>query len=225
MSRSSRRAVLAVPANNTTMEPELRALCPDLAPVAVARVALPAGPLTTAELPAYTERTFAAIAPFLAERPDVVIHGCTAASFLLGRPESERIVEALRTRSGATVVSTGSAMLDVLAAEGVRLAAVVTPYLDDVNEGLRNYLASAGIAVEGLNSFACETLEDLGRITEGEVIDLALATVTPTSQALFIACSQLPTLGVVRTLRERLGIPVWSSVSATAWQVNRSLTA
>ena len=37
----SHRAVVAVPANNTTMEGELNALVPEVAPYAVARVPLP----------------------------------------------------------------------------------------------------------------------------------------------------------------------------------------
>jgi maleate cis-trans isomerase len=31
----------------------------------------------------------------------------------------------------------------------------------------------------------------------------------------------LPTLNVVPELRARLGIPVWSSISATAWAASR----
>ena len=40
MTQNSCRAVISVPANNTTMEPELNALLPELAPFAVARVSL-----------------------------------------------------------------------------------------------------------------------------------------------------------------------------------------
>jgi maleate isomerase/arylmalonate decarboxylase len=51
---------------------------------------------------------------------------------------------------------------------------------------------------------------------------MALRTVTPHSKALFIGCSQLPTLGLVPELRQRLGIPVWSSITATAWAAARA---
>jgi maleate isomerase len=131
----------------------------------------------------------------------------------------------MRVKSGAVVVGTGAAMADVLKHEGVRETAVVTPYLAAVNEGLRAYLASAGIAVEVLNSFECQTTEELGRITEAEVMDLALRTVTPRSQALFIACSQLPTRGILEPLRRKLRIPVWSSISATGWAAARAMAA
>jgi len=225
MAETSHRAVISVPANNTTMEPELNALLPELAPFAVARVKLPSGTLTLDDLPEYTRNTLDSIAPFLSKRLELVVHGCTAAGFLAGPAASARIIESMRVKSGAVVVGTGAAMADVLKHEGVRETAVVTPYLAAVNEGLRAYLASAGIAVEVLNSFECQTTEELGRITEAEVMDLALRTVTPRSQALFIACSQLPTRGILEPLRRKLRIPVWSSISATGWAAARAMAA
>ena len=60
------------------------------------------------------------------------------------------MVEALRERTGAVVVSTAGAMEEVLAEEGVTETAVVTPYLTAVNDGLRAYLNHAGVAVEVL---------------------------------------------------------------------------
>lgn len=217
------RAVISVPANNTTMAPELNALLPELAPFAVARVKLPSATLTLADLPAYTRNTLDSLDPFLSRQLELVVYGCTAAGFLAGPAASERIIEAMRVRSGAVVVGTGAAMADILQSEGVRETSVVTPYLAAVNDGLRAYLAEAGIGVEVLASFACQTTEELGRITEAEVMDLALRTVTPRSQALFIACSQLPTRGILEPLRKKLRIPVWSSISATAWAAQRAM--
>ncbi len=214
--------MLVVPANNTTMEPEMNALCPGLAPFLVARVRRPARTLVLSDLPEYRESTLAAVEPFLGERPGHVVYGCTAAGFLGGPEGNALVVDALKARTGATVVSTAAAMELVLRHEGVRETAVVTPYLPAVNDGLHAYLAAAGIAVEVLDSFLCETTDALGRITEDQVREKALATVTPNSRSLFIACSQLPTLNVVPDLRQRLGIPVWSSIHATAWAAQRS---
>ena len=103
--------------------------------------------------------------------------------------------------------------------------AVVTPYLKPVNDGLHAYLESAGIAVEILNSFFCKTTAELGQITEEQLLELALRTVTPQSKSLFIACSQLPTLNAIAKLRAQLDIPVWSSIQATARAGAGALTA
>jgi maleate cis-trans isomerase len=219
------KALIVVPENNTTMEPEIAALCPELAPIPVARVKRPARTLLLEDLPAYADATLVAIEPFADRQFDLVIYGCTAAGFLGGPAGNARTVDKLRARTHATVVSTAGAMMDAMRSEGVSSAAVVTPYLAPVNDGLRSYLESSGIKVETLNSFYCSTTAELGRITEEQVLDLALRTVTPQSECLFIACSQLPTLNVVAKLRAQLDIPVWSSIQATAWAGAKALSA
>jgi len=218
-------ALLVVPENNTTMEPEIVALCPALKPLAVARVKRPPRTLLREDLPAYGEATLAAIAPFADRQFDLVIYGCTAAGFLGGPVGNAEVVEKLSERTQAPVISTAGAMVDALRSDNVRRAAVVTPYLQPVNDGLRAYLETSGIGVETLNSFYCKTTAELGSITEAQVLDLALRTLTPQSESLFIACSQLPTLNVVTKLRTDLDIPVWSSIQATAWAAANALTA
>jgi maleate isomerase len=135
------------------------------------------------------------------------------------------MVESLRERTGAIVVSTAGAMIDVLRDAGISETAVVTPYLQPVNDGLRAYLETSGIQVETLNSFFCKTTAELGAVTEDQVLELARRTVTPSSKSLFVACSQLPTLRAVARLRDDLGIPVWSSIQATAWAGARALAS
>jgi len=224
MSRKT-KVLIVVPENNNTMEPEISALCPELAPIPVARVKRPARTLLLEDLPAYSEATLDAIEPFAAEQFDLVIYGCTAAGFLGGPSGNARMVDRLRERMCATVVSTAGAMVETLRSAGVSNTAVVTPYLQPVNDGLRAYLESSGIGVETLNSFFCKTTAELGLISEEQVLELALRTVTSQSKSLFVACSQLPTLNVVAQLRAKLDIPVWSSIQATAWASANALTA
>jgi maleate cis-trans isomerase len=218
------KVLIVVPNNNTTMELGISALCPALAPIQVARVRRPARTLLLEDLPAYAEATLEAIEPFAAEPLDLVIYGCTAAGFLGGPASNAGMVERLRERTRASVISTAGAMIDALRRASVSETAVVTPYLQPVNDGLRDYLESSGIQVETLNSFFCKTIAELGAITEDQVLELARRTVTPRSKSLFVACSQLPTLNAVAQLRAEFGIPVWSSIQATAWAGAEALT-
>jgi maleate cis-trans isomerase len=218
------KTLIVVPENNSTMEPEISALCPAFAPLTVARVKRPPRTLLLEDLPAYAEATLDAVTPFTGEPWDLVIYGCTAAGFLGGPGSNVAMVESLRERTGAPVVSTAGAMVDVLREGKVSETAVVTPYLQPVNDGLRGYLESSGIQVETLSSFFCKTTAELGAVTEDQVIELARRTVTERSRSLFLACSQLPTLNAVAQLRRELDIPVWSSIQATAWASAKVMT-
>src|SRR5258706_1878159 len=93
------KVLIVVPENNTTMEPEISALCPALAPIQVARVKRPARTLLLEDLPAYAEATLDAIEPFAAEPLDLVIYGFNAAGFLGGHGSNSRMVQRLRERS------------------------------------------------------------------------------------------------------------------------------
>lgn len=222
---AARTALLVIPANNTTLAPEMAALLPGFDRQIVARVPRPARTLTAEDIPAYAAATITAAAAYLPDRPDLVIYGCTAAGFLAGPEGNRQMTDRLAERFNVPVVSTADAMIDVLRNHGAVRIAVVTPYLQPVNDGLVAYLATAGIAVDTLNSFECQTTDALGQVTAEEVAALARQTARPDHDALFIACSQLPTLDILAPLRRSLGIPVWSSIAATAWAASRATHA
>jgi maleate cis-trans isomerase len=111
------------------------------------------------------------------------------------------------------------AVLDDL---GARNIALVTPYLDPVNERLQAFLEPFGIRVEVLSSFRAETVDELAAITADEIAASARAAMRPGIDAVFIACSQLPTHAILLDLERELGVPVWSSIRASAWQATRA---
>ena len=56
-----------------------------------------------------------------------------------------------------------------------------------------------------------------------DVARLARTTIAADCDALFIACSQLPTYEILDGLQAEFGRPAWSSIKATAWQACRVL--
>jgi maleate isomerase len=215
--KGSKTALLVVPASNTTVEPEMAALLPGYPRRLVARLPRTGAAPDPDDIAPYAESTLAATEPFIKDSPDIVIHGCTSAGFLAGHAGNKAIVDSLAERFACPVVSTADAMIEALDHTDAKHVAVVTPYTRAVNDGLRAYLAQAGIEVDVLSTFDCTTIEDLCAITEKQVLERALETAGTMHDALFIACTQLPTMNVLGPLRARLGIPVWSSISATAW--------
>jgi maleate cis-trans isomerase len=69
-----------------------------------------------------------------------------------------------------------------------------------------------------MRSFGAANVEALGAIGADAVAGMARETVDGACDALFIACSQLPTRAIVGPLESELGRPVWSSIKATAWR-------
>lgn len=216
------RLGLMVPANNTTMEAELRAWMDD-APCRTLRIPRGKGLLGPAEIPAYVEQALQLARDFDPMQTDIVAYGCTAAGFIGGPARDAEIQQRLAVITGKPVVTTASAMIAVLKHIGARRIAVVTPYLDLVNERLRSYLEQSGITVTRLASFKAETTDALAAITPAQITALARDTMTPDADAMFIACSQLPTKDILGDLERGFGRPVWSSIKATAWHAQRVL--
>lgn len=217
------RLGLMVPANNTTMESELLAWLPGGSSCRTLHIPRGEGLLGPAEIPSYVARALELAKSYDPGQTDIVAYGCTAAGFIGGPARDAAIQQALAAVTGKPVVTTANAMVEVLRHIGARRVAVVTPYLDPVNERLRAYLEQSGIAVARLASFKAATTGELAAITPRQIAALARETMTPDSDAMFIACSQLPTLEILDGLAREFGKPVWSSIKATAWHAQRVL--
>jgi maleate cis-trans isomerase len=213
---------LMVPANNTTMEGELAAWLPPGS--RVQRVGIPRGPglLTRETIPAYRDAAIAlARQEFVGRGLDAIAYGCTAAGFLSGPSGDAELARMLEEATGLPVVTTARAMVKALQQDGAKRIAVVTPYHDEVNTQLQAFLADGGISVLRLESFRAADVQALGRITAEQVRDLARTTMLADADAMFIGCSQLPTHAVLGGLAAEFGKPAWSSISATAWELQR----
>ncbi|MEK7948373.1 aspartate/glutamate racemase family protein [Pigmentiphaga sp. YJ18] len=208
---------LMVPANNTTMEKELTAWLPDGSRCVTLRIPRGAGLLTRETLPPYKASALELAATFPGDI-DVVAYGCTAAGFIAGPQGEAQLAGELAAITGKPVVTTARSMVAALQAAGARHIALVTPYSDEVNRNLGLFLAEGGIEARRVSSLAAADVEALGRITASEVAALARSTVDDSCDALFIACSQLPTYEILDSLQAELGRPAWSSIKATAWR-------
>jgi len=223
MTAPAPRIGLLVPINNTTMEGELLAWLPAGSTCRTLRIPRQKGLLTLADIPAYAAKGVEIAGSFRDDPVDLVVYGCTAAGILAGRQRDAEIVAALTEATGRPTVSTVNAMVAWLAEVGARNIALVTPYQDDVNEQLCRLMDSCGIGVRILSSFKTQSVDELGRITAELVAARARETMRDDCDAMFVACSQLPTQAILAGLRQEFGRPVSSSIHATAWQACRTL--
>ncbi|MCC6532579.1 MAG: aspartate/glutamate racemase family protein [Burkholderiales bacterium] len=213
---------LMVPANNTTMEHELLAWLPAGSTCMTVRVPRGAGMLTEETLPAYKAQALEHARQFAPAAIDVLAYGCTAAGFLSGPAGDAALQAELAAVTGKPVVTTARSMVRALQDTGATHIALVTPYLDEVNVRLKAFLADGGIGVRRFASFYAQNVQELGRIEADAVARLARETFDDTCDAIFIACTQLPTAAILEGLARELGRPALSSIQATARYVLRA---
>lgn len=223
MAKTALRIGLMVPANNTTMEGELLEWLPKGTTCRTLRIPRQQGLLTMADIPAYVGQAESLARAFAEDPVDLVVYGCTAAGILAGPERDAGIAESLSRITGAPVVTTASSMVESLREAHAHDIALVTPYSDEVNEQLKSLLARSSIAVRRMSSFGAANVEELGKIGPDAVAARARETMDGECDALFIACSQLPTRSVVGPLEKEFKRPVWSSIKATAWRACNAL--
>ena len=220
---AARKVGLMVPANNTTMEGELTAwLSPGTRCVTI-RIPRGKGLLTAESIPAYKTQALELARGFRRAGIDILAFGCTAASFIAGPAQESALTQELADAAGVPVVTTARAMVQALQDQGAHAIAVVTPYQDSVNRQIRLFLTDGGIHVRAFDSLYAKDVDALGRIDADAVAAMARKTMRPECDAMFIACSQLPTFAILEPLRAEFGRPVLSSIQATAWQIMRTL--
>jgi maleate isomerase len=150
------------------------------------------------------------------ERLDVVGFGCTSATMLLGEETiGARIREA---RPGVAFTTPVTGAFAALRAFGAQRIAVLTPYSDEVNVGIRGYIEQHGFAVAAMGSFKERDDNVVARISPDSIAEAAAQLVKGSgAQALFVSCPSLRLAERVAELEARIGVPATSSNHAMAW--------
>lgn len=216
------RIGVIIPATNTTVESEFGRLAGEGLSVHASRI--PTREEVTIETLEDMVRDSKDAAVRVAQcKPDVVVFACTSATFLKGSEWAAEIVEELSSVTGCPVVTTTSAFTEALATVGAKSVDVVTPYISVTNERLVKYFKQSGIEVNCLRTFDMLNQFDHGAIQPEEIYQLAKEANTGSSDAVFVACTQLRALEVLDQLEGDLNKPVLSAVQTTWWKTLRTL--
>jgi len=208
---------LILPSTNTVIDPELARICPPGVTWHSTRVLL-LGKATPESFRDMASNASRAAEELATAEVDVVAYGCASGSVGGEGPEVVRTIERI---CGVPAVTTIDAAVAALRALGARRITLVTPYIEAVNLVERAYLVSQGFEVVAMAGMELgHTQADrraIGHQSPARGYQLARATDVVESEAVFISCTNLPTLEIVEPLERDLGKPVVTSNQATFW--------
>ena len=148
---------------------------------------------------------------------DSLTYACTAAGFVRGLGSDQELNNRLEKISGVPSSCTISAVVKALNAFSAKKIVVATPYVDELDEKLHDFLTKSGfdiLAQEGMGKYGVA----LNFITPEDVYRLACKVNRPEAEAVFIACTGLRSIEVIEALEMDLGKPVISANQATIWE-------
>lgn len=150
-------------------------------------------------------------------RPDVIVFGCTSASFIKGLGWDEEVSRIVSDAAGVPALTTSAAVVRCLQSIGARRIAVATPYTDEINAREADFLGAHGFDLRSLEGLKIRDSVAIGRVPLQTAYDLALRADRSDADALFISCTNLRTLEAIGPLESALGKPVVSSNLASLW--------
>jgi maleate isomerase len=179
-------------------------------------------PMITPETLAEMEGGIAAAAALI--KPgiplDALAYGCTSGAMVIGE---DRVVALLREAWPDKPCTTPiTAALAGLRALGARRIALLTPYIDEINQSMRRYIEARDITVGAMGSFNNGNDNEVARISAASLEAAILELGSQNSvDAVFIACTSLRVAALIERAEAKLGKPVTSSNHAMAWHALR----
>lgn len=212
------RVGLLVPSSNTTNEPEFGRVLPEGASLHTGR--LPLEDVNADDLAEMAE-TAARAAEHLGHADvDVVAYGCTTGSLVKGHDYAEALEAEIAAAAGAPAVATALSVERALDALGAGTVAVVTPYVEALDERERSFLEAGGFDVRSIDGRGIERNTEIGSLWPQSAYRQATAAVEGAEgpvDAVFVSCTNYRTFEVVEPLESDLGVPVVTSNQATLW--------
>jgi maleate isomerase len=151
---------------------------------------------------------------------DVVAYGCTSGAMTIG---DEAVAERIHAaRPGVATSSPMAAAFAAFEALGCKRIALLTPYIDEINQTMRAHLQAGGLAVPVMGSFNEGDDNKAARISPASLHRAALELGRSDAvDGLFVSCTGLRLVDDVEALEAELGKPVTSSNHAMAWHCLR----
>ncbi|HEY2890335.1 MAG TPA: aspartate/glutamate racemase family protein [Dongiaceae bacterium] len=151
---------------------------------------------------------------------DVVAYGCTSGTVVIGEEKVFARIREARPDVACTTPITGA--IAGFKALGAKRIALLTPYIEEVNQMLRRFIEARGVEVPVMGSFNHENDTEVARISQDSIRQAVRKLVTVDKvDAVFVSCTSLRVATIAEEMEREVGLPVTSSNHAMAWHCLR----
>jgi maleate isomerase len=151
---------------------------------------------------------------------DVIGYGCTSASVVMGEETVARRIQ--EARPEAQVTNPITAAIAGMKTLGAGRIALLTPYIEEVNQRFRSYIEAHGLEVPVMGSFNHENDNEVARIATASIRDAMIEIGRePSVDGVFVSCTSLRVAEIAEEVERAIGKPVTSSNLALAWHCLR----
>lgn len=157
----------------------------------------------------------------LAPEPEVITYACSSGSFVDGAAGERGLLEVMREAGAPQAVTASGALVQAAEALGLRRLAIAVPYVPAVTDRLRGFLDEHGIEV--VTSVGLGLQASIWKVGYRQVVDIVRSADRSEAEAVFVACTNLPTYDLIAPLEAELGKPVLTANQVTVWAALRAM--
>jgi maleate isomerase len=210
----STRVGLIVPSSNSVIEVDFYRRLPADATLHTARMYLeettPEG-----ESAMLDEHLPVAISDLRTARPDVMVFGCTSAGALRGNAYEAELIKRIAEETGAETFSVAASVRRVIREAGGRRVGVITPYVDSLNDKIRQSLQDDGLEVAGIHGLGITENFAIAEVEPARIAEFASECFADSDiDLLFASCTNFRAIDAREEIHAALGVPVVTSNQA-----------
>ena len=221
----STRIGLLVPSSNTVVEADFYRNLPASATIHTARMLLETTTVE-AEESMLDDYTFSAVRLLATAKPDLVVFACTSAGALRGNSYDADLCNRITEISGVPTISVIRSVQKILGESSGGSVAVLTPYVDELNQRIQASLEDDGFNVTAMHGMGITTNFDIAQVEPSAIVEFARECFgsQPPADSLFVSCTNFQAVTARPMLQELYGIPVVTSNQAALEAVRKELS-
>ncbi len=207
----STRVGLIVPSSNSVIEVDFYRRLPTDATLHTARMYLeettPEG-----ESAMLDDHLPVAINDLRSARPDVMVFGCTSAGALRGNAYEAELITRISDETHAPTFSVAASVRRVIREAGGHRVGVITPYVDSLNDKIRQSLEDDGIEVAGIHGLGITENFAIAEVEPSRIAQFASECFADSDiDLLFASCTNFRAIDAREEIQATLGVPVVTS--------------
>ena len=149
------------------------------------------------------------------QKLDCVAYGCTSGTIAAGY---KTILEKVNLAKPKTKVTTPiTSAINAFKILKTNRISIFTPYTDDINQSLIDYFKKENIEISDLSYLDIASDLDIGKTDPNYLFETLVNINLSKSDALFISCTALPVLSLIKDLEKKIGKIVLSSNQVLIW--------
>ena len=155
------------------------------------------------------------------QKLDCVAYGCTSGAIAAGyKTILEKVNLAKPKTKVTTPITSAINAFKVLKANKI---SIFTPYTNEINQSLINYFESENIEISDLSYLDIASDLDIGKIDPNYLFEVLVNINLSKSDVLFISCTALPVLSLIKDIEKKIGKIILSSNQVLIWDTLRNI--